>query len=133
MSSRPFVNDIFQLKNKVNGDGGGQGEYIKVYTGKETLLDKYEQDVTVTYNNPVPIIAIVTDLTAAQANWKMPGIQVTKIKEIYVYSKYRPLIELSQKIEIQGEMYEGWKVNGKMQIRALAGNVLRVYVYIKVV
>jgi hypothetical protein len=133
MSTRPFVNDIFKLKNKVNGDNSGaQGEWINIYTGQEVIQDKYEQNVVVNYNNPLPIIAIVNDLTAAQANWKMPGIEVAKIKEVMIMKKYRSLIELSQKIEIEGEMYEGWRVNGKMQIRSMAGNILRLYVYIKV-
>jgi hypothetical protein len=133
MSTRPFVNDIFKLKNKVNGDNSGaQGEWINIYTGQEVIQDKYEQNVVVNYNNPLPIIAIVNDLTATQANWKMPGIEVAKIKEVMIMKKYRSLIELSQKIEIEGEMYEGWRVNGKMQIRSMAGNILRLYVYIKV-
>lgn len=133
MSTRPFVNDIFKLKNKVNGDNSGaQGEWINIYTGQEVIQDKYEANVVVNYNNPLPIIAIVNDLTAAQANWKMPGIEVAKIKEVFIQKKYKSLIELSQKIEIEGDMYEGWRVNGKMQIRSMAGNILRLYVYIKV-
>jgi hypothetical protein len=129
MASRKFVNDIFNLNPAV----GGQGEWIKVYTGKETIEDKYDGNTTVVYNNPLPIVAIVTDLTAAQAKWKMPGIEVAKVKEIFVKSKYRPLIEMSQQIEIEGDMYEGWRENGRLQIRQLAGDVLRLYVYIKVV
>lgn len=132
MSSRPFANDIFQLKTR-NGSGGGQGEWIQIYTGQEVIQDAYENNTTVVYNNPLPIIAIVTDLTAAQATWKMPGIQVSKVKEVFCYSKYRSLIEQSQKICIEGDMYEGWRENGHMQIREMAGNVIRLYVYIKVV
>jgi hypothetical protein len=133
MASRPFVNDIFQLKAPGNQSSGGQGEWINIYLGKETIQDPYEQNVTVVYNNPLPIIAIVTDLTASQAMWKMPGIEVSKIKEVFIKDKYQSLIELSQKIEIQGDMYEGWRVNGKLQSRRMAGNVVKLYVYIKVV
>lgn len=129
---RPFVNDIFSSPRGPNGEGG-QGEYINIYTGKEVSQDPYEANVQLVYNNPLPIKAIVTDLTATQATWKMPGIQVTKIKEVFIMTKYRSLIEQSQKIEIQGDFYEGWRVNGKLQIREMAGNVLRLYVYIKVV
>jgi hypothetical protein len=131
MASRPFVDDIFRRPG-YRGEGG-QGEWIEIFTGSEQVLDPYEKNVQVTYNNPLPIKAIVVDLTAAQANWKMPGVVVQKVKEIYVQKKYRSLIEASQKIQIKGEMYEGWRDNGKMQIREMAGNVLRLYVYIKVV
>jgi len=133
MATRPFVNDIFQLRGTGNQSSGGQGEWITIYTGKEIKQDPYENNVTVVYNNPLSIIAIVTDLTAANAMWKMPGIEVAKVKEIFIKDKYQSLIELSQKIEIQGEMYEGWRVNGKMQSRRMAGNVVKLYVYIKVV
>lgn len=126
MSSRPFVEDIFKLPPQ------GQGSWIEVYTGQETVEDPYEKNVVVTYNNPLPIIAIVTDLTSAQAQWKMPGIETAKVKEVFIHRKHRGLIEQSQKIGIEGDMYEGWRVNGKFQIRELAGNVLRLYVYIKV-
>lgn len=129
MSTRPFVTDIFKRPTGKNGEGG-QGEYIEIYTGQETIEDPYEHNVKVVYNNPLPIIAIVTDLTAAQADWKMPGILVKKVKEVFIEKKHRSLIEMSEKIGIEGEMYEGWRVSGKMQIREMAGNVLRLYVYI---
>ncbi len=130
MSTRPFVNDIFALPTGQNGEGG-QGSYIEIYTGKEIIQDPYEQNVKVIYNNPLPIRAIVVDLSAAQADWKMPGILVKKIKEVFVEKKYRSLIELSEKIGIDGDLYEGWSVDGRMQIREMAGNVLRLYVYIE--
>lgn len=129
MSTRPFVNDIFASPRGQNGEGG-QGSWIEIYTGKEVITDPYEQTKKVIYNNPLPIKAIVTDLTAAQADWKMPGVLVKKVKEVMVYKKYRSLIEMSQKIGINGELYEGWAIAGKMQIREMAGNVLKLYVYI---
>jgi hypothetical protein len=131
MSTRPFIDDIFKSPG-FRGEGG-QGKWIQVYTGAEVSQDPYEDNVTTTYNNPLPIKAIVVDLTTTQATWKMPGIQITKAKEIFIHKKYRSLILLSQKIEIEGDMYEGWKENGKMQIREMAGNVIRLYVFIKVV
>jgi hypothetical protein len=126
MSSRPFVNDIFNSPE-------ANAKWIDIYTGKEVSQDPYENNVVVTYNNPLSIKALVTDLSATQALYKMPGIEVSKIKEIFIKTKYRSLIEMSQKIGIQGDMYEGWRVNGKMQIREMAGDILRVYIYIKVV
>jgi hypothetical protein len=126
MSSRPYLDDIF------NSPEAG-AVYIKVFTGKEVITDPYEKTTTVVYNNPCPVLALVSDLTAAQAQWKMPGIEVKKVKEIFVKSKYQPLIELSQKIEIEGDMYEGWRENGRLQIRQMAKDVIRLYVYIKVV
>ena len=127
MSSRPFVDDIF------NSPESSFSEWIQVYTGKEVVQDKYEGNVQVVYNNPLPIKALVVDLTAASAQWKMPGIQVSKVKEIFIHQRYRSLIEQSQKIQIEGEDYEGFRINGKCQIRQMARDILRIYCYIKVV
>ncbi len=106
-----------------------QSQSIKIYLAKETVNDPYEKNVSLSYLNPLPIKAIITDLVASQSQWKMPGIVTDKIKEIIIKKKYRSLIEKSQKIEIKSELYEGWKLNGKMQIRE-DGNYLRIYIYI---
>lgn len=132
MSTRPFVNDIFKRPQGNNGEGG-QGEYIYIYTGQEKVLDKYEKNVKIEYNNGLPIIAIVVDLVADSINWKMPGVVTNGAKEIFIFDKYLSLIEQSEKIEIRGEFYEGWRLEGRMQIRRMAKNVIRLYVYRKLV
>ncbi len=103
---------------------------IKIHLAVETVVDPYEKNIILTYLNPFPIKAIVTDLTATSAQWKMNGIIVDKAKEIIIEKKYKSLIEKSRKIEIDNEMYEGWKQNGRMQIRE-EDNYLRIYCYIK--
>lgn len=109
-----------------------KSQYIRIYLGKETIQDPYEKNVSVTMQNPIPIKAIVTDLTSAKAQWAMPGIITDKAKEIIIRKKDRPMLEMSQKIQVVGDTdyYEGWKTNGKMQIRE-EGNYCRVYIYIK--
>jgi len=103
---------------------------IRIYLGTEVELDPYEHNVELIELPSFPIKAIVTDLVASQAQWKMIGIITDKAKEIIVNKKYRSLIEKSCKIEIDSEFYNGWKMNGKMQIRE-EGNFCRIYVYIK--
>lgn len=104
--------------------------HIKIYLATEALLDPFEKNVKLTHLNSLPIKAIVTDLTASQAQWKMLGIVTDKAKEIIIEKKYRSLIEQSALIEVDGELYNGWKVNHKMQIRE-EGDYLRIYIYIK--
>jgi hypothetical protein len=60
----------------------------------------------------------------------MPGIITNKAKEIMVEKKYRHALELSSKIKYEKDFYEGWRSNGKMQIRE-EGDYVRVYIYIK--
>lgn len=128
---RPLVEDIFRQ----------QAIWIKIYPVLETVLDPYEKNVEVTYLNPFPIRAIVGDLTADQMVWKTPGIKISKAKEIFIEHKWQKLIEMSGKIEINGDLYEGHRENGKMQIRHQAGGgsatakryggYLKLYVYAK--
>lgn len=110
-----------------------EGQWIQIYQGIETIDDPYEKNVTVTFMEPRAVKAIVTDLTTAQVSWKMPGISTDRAKSIIVSRKYKSLIESSHKIDIVNsdrltEEYEGWRVNGRMQIREL-GESLQVYIY----
>ena len=105
-----------------------QGKCIKVYLAKETKVDPYEKNVELTYLAPITLRALVTDFTFSQIRYKMPGIETDKSKEIIVSKSKRSLLEKSQKIMIDGEFYEGWRVNGRMQMRE-EGDTVRVYVY----
>ena len=107
---------------------------IKIYIGKETVNDPYEKSVDITLLQPIPIEGIVTDLTATQAQYKMSGIVTDKAKEIIVKKVHRALLEMSQKILVEGDndYFNGWRNNGKMQIRETSDkNYIRVYIYVK--
>ena len=105
---------------------------ILIYLGIESSEDPFEHNVSISYLNPLPIQAIVTDIEFAQVNWKMPGIITNKAKQLLVEKKYRTLLEQSSKIQIVGDTdyYHGWERDGKMQIRE-EGDYLKVYIYIK--
>ena len=105
-------------------------ECIKLYIGIETQLDPYEKNVDVTLLNPIPIKGVVTDLTSAKIQWAMPGIVADKAKEIIIEKKYENMLKQSQKIEVRGEFFEGWKVNHELQYR-IEGDYLRAYIYVK--
>lgn len=107
-----------------------KSQTIKIYMARETETDPFEHTKEITELPPLPIKAIITDLVVSQIQWKMPGIIADKAKEIIVQKKYRSLLEKSYKIEVDSEYYDGWKVNGKMQIRE-EGNYCRVYIYSK--
>jgi len=107
-----------------------KAECVKIYPGTETIVDPYEKNVEVSMLNPVPVKAIVSDLVASQSMWKIPGIEANKAKEIIIKKKYENLLKASQKIDIRGEFYYGWKVNGQLQYR-IEDDYLRAYVYFK--
>jgi len=105
---------------------------IRIYTGVESINDPYEKDINTIELPPIPIKAIVTDLTSTKAQYAMLGITVDRAKEIIIEKKNRPILEMSRKIQILGDndYYEGWKQNSKMQIRE-EGDYCRCYIYIR--
>ena len=106
---------------------------LLVYIATEVVNDPIEKTTTKTFLNSLPIDAVVADLSSARAVYKMNGKLVDKAKEIIVERKHRPLLELSYKFKVQGEsdLYQGWKVNKKMQIFELDRDFIRLYIYIK--
>jgi len=107
-----------------------QAQNIRIYLATETIADPYEKNVMLTELNPIPIKAIVIDLTFAKIQWVMPGIIANKAKKITIEKKYESLLLKSQKIQIGTDYFEGRKVNGKMQYR-IEGDYLRAYIYSK--
>jgi hypothetical protein len=120
---RPLFDDILKQ----------QGKWLRIYTGKETIQDPYEKNVKTVNMNPISIKAVVEDLTSTQAKWKIPGTEISQIKDVIIEYKHKKLLEQSTKIEYNGESYEGWREFGKIQFRELAGvgcnGYLRVYIY----
>lgn len=109
-----------------------KSQIIKIHVGIEQSEDPYEKNVSTTLLPPYPIRAIVTDVVPTSANWKMPGIITEKTREIIIKSKYKTLLEQSQKITIHGEddEYYGWRTNGRLNYRVEA-DYLRCYIYVK--
>jgi len=107
-----------------------ESQKIKIYMTTEVETDPYEHTVEHTNLNPLPIRALIADLTPSQLNWKMPGIATESAKELIIEKKYRSLLEKSYWIEIDGDKYEGWKINGRMQMKQIGKDYLRVYVYL---
>lgn len=122
---RPLFTDIMKK----------QGKWIRIYVGKEEVQDPYEKNVIARNTNPLPVRAIVEDMTTAQAQWKMPGTKVAKVKDVTVEYRYKSLLENSTKIEFEGEFYEGWRDKGKMQWREQPGvggkGYIQLYIYTK--
>ena len=103
---------------------------IKIYIGTETEDDPYEKNVTETLLTPIPIKALVTDLSNTKVQYAMPGIETSKSKEIIIRKIHKDMLVMSRKIKIDGDFYEGWKVSGRLQFRT-EGSFIRAYVYIK--
>ena len=107
-----------------------QSEWIRIYMGTEAIVDPYEKTTETTMLNPLPVRAIVADLTSTQMQWKTAGIVTENAKEIIIPKKYENHLIYSQKIKIRGDFYYGWRTNSRLNYR-VEGNYIRCYVYYK--
>jgi hypothetical protein len=105
-------------------------QMIRVIIATEIEADPFEHNVDLTELPSIPIRAIVSDVSPASAIWKMPGISVEKMKEIIIKKHHENLLLQSYKIEINGEAYHGWRINGRLSYR-IEEDFIRAYVYIK--
>jgi len=107
-----------------------QSRRIKIILAQEEIDDPYEKNVTLSELPSLPILAIVSDLSFSKASWVMVGITTESAKELLIEKKYKSLIEKCYKIIIDNVIYDGWKINGRMQIKE-EGDYLRIFAYIK--
>jgi len=77
------------------------GINIQVFIGQETTADPNYDTKSVSYLNPFPVRALVSDISSASAQWRLMGIKTNKVKEVTCNKRHRSLIEKSRKIKIQ--------------------------------
>jgi len=106
-----------------------QSQKILIYMSVETIDDPEDLNVSHSQLNSLPIDAIVTDVAGESMSWKTGGIITTDSKEIVCEKKYKSLLKLSYKIEVEGEEFIGYKKNGQMQIKNLDSNYIRLYIH----
>jgi len=114
------MNDLFRQHS----------QRIKIYLAIVATEDVYEKNESISELPSLPIDAIVTDLNYSKMQWIMPGIICERAKEIIIEKKYQSFLEQSYKIEIDKVLYDGWKINGKLQYK-IEQDYLRAYIYVK--
>lgn len=103
---------------------------IRVYLAVPSQEDPFEKNISITSLPSLPINAIVSDLTFGKVQWTMTGITTDSAKELIIEKRHENLIEQSYKIEIDNILYDGYRINGKMQ-KKTEGNYVRIYCYRK--
>lgn len=101
---------------------------IKIYLGKETIIDPHSKETTVVLFPPVYIDAIVYDLTMAQVQWKLPGSNANQAKTIIIRVAQKKTLLNCQKIRIDSIDYTGWKLKGRLQYKT-EGDFIRAHIY----
>lgn len=84
---------------------------IHIILGKESIDDPDEKNTTISFLNPIPIKAIVSDIVAEKLIWKFPGIKVEQAKELILRKRDLDLIRLSHKILIDGIEFYAYQDN----------------------
>lgn len=104
------------------------GKYINIFIGKESTKNTLTGDITITYGSPNPVKGLLEDMSDASAVYKIPGVNTTKSKIFVCHKNYRTIFENSHKIEIDNEIYYGYKDDAGNKIRIKEeGNYIRVY------
>jgi len=100
--------DIFNLlKNE------GKLETLYVYAAKETQDDPYEKTSTKTYLNPLPVKALVRQVSPESVYWKYYGIIPLRSLEIICEKKYLTLLKTADKIIYKDENFKCMKDDAK--------------------
>lgn len=105
-----------------------KSQKIKIYYAYERESDPFEKTKEKQMLNPITIRAIIQDLIFSQISWKLPGIKCSKGKDLLIQKKDLNKIKHAEKIEIEGEMYIGYRQNSSLQYRN-EGDFVRIYVY----
>ncbi|RLE64492.1 MAG: hypothetical protein DRJ38_05460 [Thermoprotei archaeon] len=107
-----------------------EGQNIKIYFAKERVVDPNYNTKERTTTGSIVIRGLVSDLSYSKAIWRMPGIKAEVTKELIAQYKYKSYFEKSEKIEIDGEVFYGYKpANGnKIQIKRM-GNYISILIH----
>lgn len=91
-------------------------EKILVYVAIEVPDDYTEGTTDKTYLNPIPIEAVVTNLSESKTIWKTSGTVNDISWALLVDFRYKNLIDQSQKILVKNS-YECYGVNSNSKIQ----------------
>lgn len=96
--------DLFNLFR-----GEGQLKTLYVYSAKETQIDPYEKNVSLTTMNPLPIKGLIRQVSYEALHWKYYGeIPVGSI-EVIAEKKYLTLFRTADKIKYRDDYFKTWK------------------------
>ena len=95
---------IFSLLRKE-----GKLEKILIYPAKETETDPFEHTKTLSYLNPVPVDALIRNISTEALTWKYYGTIPIGSRECIVEKKYKNLFLAANKIKIGGDYFNTYK------------------------
>jgi len=101
------INIFDYLKNE------GQLSTLHVYSAKEIQIDPYEHNTEKIFLNPLPIKALVQQISFSALRWKYTGLLPSKSIQIIAELKYESLFMNADKIKYNNEFYGCLKDDSK--------------------
>jgi hypothetical protein len=92
-----------------------EGKLITVwaYPAQETVSDPYEKNKTRSFLNPIPIKALVTDISFEALRWKYYGKIPSGSKQIICEKRHFNLLKIADKIKIDDDYFKTYQDDQK--------------------
>ena len=100
--------DVFNLLKSE-----GKLTTLHVYAAKETVDDPYEKNETKVYSNPLPIKALIRQVSFEALHWKYYGSIPVGSIEVIAEKRYLTLFRTAEKIIYKEEEFNTWKDDAK--------------------
>jgi hypothetical protein len=91
----------------------GKLETLYVYSAKKTQEDPYEKNTTKIFMNPLPIKALIRQVSYEVLHWKYFGNIPVGSVEIIAEKKYLTLFRTADKIKYKDEYFKTWQEDSK--------------------
>jgi len=82
---------------------------LLVYSATQIQLDPYEKNTEKNFMNPLPIKALVRQISQESLRWKYYSMIPSKSIEVIAELKYETLFKTADKIKYNEEYYKCWK------------------------
>jgi hypothetical protein len=87
----------------------GHFKTIWLYPSKEVKNDPYENTTTKSFQNPIPIQALIKTINPDALRWKFFGRLPIGSKEVIFENRYIDLMKIADKIKIDSEYYKTYE------------------------
>jgi hypothetical protein len=82
---------------------------VLVYIAQETIADPYEKNVSLSYQQPVAIDALVQQITPTSLRWKYWGQLPQESIQIICELRHENTLKAADKIEVDSKLYKVYK------------------------
>ena len=86
---------------------------IWLYPAKESVVDPYEKNKTLSFLNPISIKGLVQQLSQESLRWKFIGKIEEGSRQIICEKKYKNLFKIADKIKIGEDYFTTHKTDDK--------------------